>query len=454
MIGDGGASTDSPPRYPDEVARANPHDREIRRLAVPTLAALVAEPLFILVDTALVGHLGKVPLAGLGIASVILQTAVGLLVFLAYATTPAVARRLGAGDRSGAIRAGIDGMWLALAVGALLLVAGAVGAPMAVSAFGADAAVSAEAFIYLSISVWGLPAMLLVLAATGLMRGLQDTRTPLKIVVAGFSANVVLNVVFIYGLGWGIAGAAYGTVIAQWGMAAIFVIGVVREARRSGATLRPGRSGVSVAAASGGWLFLRTVSLRVAMLATVVVGSMLGVGELAALHVALAIFSLLAFVLDALAIAGQAMVGRGLGAGQHDDVRAIARRLIQFGLVAGAAIGLGIAVLSPVLGNAFTSDEGIRQALVPVTLVMAAALPLAGYVFVLDGVLIGAGDARYLALTGVINLVMYLPLVWLAAHSGSLLWLWAAFAVGYMAARALTLGLRVRGERWLTAAET
>ena len=184
------------------------------------------------------------------------------------------------------------------------------------------------------------------------------------------------------------------------------------------------------------------------MIATVFAGATLGVTNLAALNVALAVFSLLAFVLDALAIAGQAMVGRGLGQGAPVEVRAIARRLISFGLVAGLAIGAVVAALSPVLGFAFTSEASIREALVPVTLLMALGVPLAGYVFVLDGVLIGAGDARYLAITGILNLAVYLPLLWLAANAASLVALWIAFGFGYIGARAATLGLRILGDRW------
>jgi len=417
-------------------------DREILRLAVPTLAALVAEPLFLLVDTALVGHLGGTELAGLGIASVVLQTAVGVLVFLAYATTPAVARLLGAGDEPGALRAGIDGLWLALAVGAVLLVAGlTLGGPV-VDLFGAPAGVATSATTYLLISVWGLPAMLLVLAGTGLMRGLQNTRTPLVIVGVGFAANAVLNAVFIYGLGWGIAGSALGTVVAQWGMALWFVAAIVRRSR--GISLVPRFAGISVVAASGSWLLLRTLALRMAMLATVFVGSLLGVTELASLQVALAVYSLIAFVLDALAIAGQAMIGHSLGVGDRARVHTVANRLVRFGLLAGVALALVVAALSPVLGLVFTSDEAVRAALPPVILLMALGIPLAGFVFVLDGVLIGANDGRYLALSALLNVAMYAPLLWAAFASGSLVALWAAFGLGYIGARALTLGLRWR----------
>ena len=417
-------------------------DREILRLAVPTLAALVAEPLFLLVDTALVGHLGGTELAGLGIASVVLQTAVGILVFLAYATTPAVARLLGAGDEPGALRAGIDGMWLALAVGAVLLVTGLTLGSSVVSLFGAEPEVATSATTYVLLSVWGLPAMLLVLAGTGLLRGLQNTRTPLVIVGYGFAANALLNALFIYGFGWGIAGSALGTVIAQWGMALWFVAAIVRRSR--GVSLRPRLAGLSVVAVSGGWLLLRTLWLRAAMLATVFVASVLGVTELASLQVALAVFSLLAFVLDALAIAGQAMVGHGLGVGDRHRVHTVANRLVRFGLLAGVALGLVIAALSPFLGLVFTSDEAVRASLPIILLLMAIGTPLAGFVFVLDGVLIGANDGRYLALAGFLSVAIYAPLLWLALLSGSLVALWAAFGFGYLGARALTLGVRWR----------
>jgi putative MATE family efflux protein len=421
-------------------------DRDIARLAIPALGALIAEPLFLLTDTALVGHLGATPLAGLGLASAVLQTIVGLLVFLAYATTPAVARRLGAGDTPGAIRAGLDGMWLALGLGAALVVVGIPLAGPVIALFNADAAVTTAATTYLSISLLGIPAMLLVLAATGLLRGLQDTRTPLVVATVGFAANAALNAVFIYGFGWGIAGSAAGTGVAQWGMAAVYIVIAVRSARRAEVSLRPGLAGVGGVAASGGWLLVRTASLRVALLATTVVATGFGTTALATIQVAMTLFFTLAFVLDALAIAGQALVGHASGASDLARVRAITRRLEQLGVAGGVLLGLAVAALAPVVGGVFTTDDGIRSALVPVLLVTAVGIPIGGFVFVLDGVLIGAGDARYLALTGLVNLAVYLPLLLIAPDA---VWLWAAFSVGYIGARAITLGLRARTDAWI-----
>ncbi|SDY70938.1 MATE family efflux transporter [Herbiconiux ginsengi] len=429
-------------------------DRDILRLAVPALGALVAEPLFLLTDTALVGHLGEDSLAALGVASAILQTVVGLLIFLAYATTPAVARRLGAGDQPGAIKAGIDGMWLALGVGVLLALIGWPLAGALVRSFGTTAAVSAEATTYLTVSLIGLPGMLVVIAATGLLRGLQDTRTPLVVAVAGFAANAGLNALLIYGAGWGIAGSAAGTVIAQWAMAAVYVVIAVRAARRSRVSLRPGLDGVTASASAGGWLFVRTASLRAALVASVVVAASLGVTQLAAFQIAMTVFTTLALILDALAIAGQAMIGHGLGASEVHRVHAVTRRLIRWGVLSGLVLGAAVAAVAPLVGPAFSPSPEVQQALTVSLWVMAAGIPIGGYVFVLDGVLIGAGDARYLALTGVVNLAVYAPLlVWVAvahpAGAAGLGWLWAAFGIGYIGARAVTLGLRARGSRWI-----
>lgn len=429
-------------------------NREILRLAVPALGALVAEPLFLIVDAALVGHLGVVPLAGLGIAAAVLQTIVGLMVFLAYSTTPAVARRFGAGDHTSAVRAGIDGLWLALGLGALLAVAGSALTPALVGMFGASPDVAAQAMIYLQLSMWGLPAMLIVFAATGLLRGMQDTVTPLWIAGIGFAANALLNWLFIYGFGWGIAGSAAGTVAAQWGMVGAYAFVVGRLARRHSASVLPQRDGVRGSARSGGWLFLRTVSLRVALLATVAVATGLGTTELAGWQVAFTIFSTAAFALDALAIAAQALIGRGLGAGDEAFVRRVVGRTVAWGVWFGVAVGALIAALSGVIGIVFTGDPALAALIQPALLVLAVAQPLCGAVFVLDGVLMGAGDAKYLALAGLLNLLPYAPALWIVAvlapaGSWGLCTLAICFFGVYMLARLATLGWRVRRPQWL-----
>lgn len=295
------------------------HDREIITLAVPAFGALVAEPLFLMVDTAIVGHLGTAQLAGLGVASALLVTAVSVFVFLAYATTAAVARRLGAGDLRAAIRQGMDGIWLALLLGAAVVAVVVPTAPTLVALFGSSDTAAPYATTYLRISALGIPAMLIVLAATGVLRGLQDTKTPLYVAVAGFVANGALNAGLVYGADLGIAGSAWGTVIAQVGMAAAYLWVVVRGARRHGASLRPDVVGIRASAQAGMPLLVRTLSLRTILMIATAVAARLGDEDIAAHQIILSLWSLLAFALDAIAIAGQAIIGRYLGAGDTQE---------------------------------------------------------------------------------------------------------------------------------------
>src|SRR5688572_12650832 len=215
------------------------HDREILRLAVPAFLALVAEPLFLLSDAAIVGHLGTPELAGLGVAAVVLQTVVGLCVFLAYGTTASVARHLGAGDLRAALAQGIDGIWLAVIIGAIATVLGVVGTPALVGAFGTGAEVAGHAETYLAIAFLGTTPLLIMLAATGVLRGLQDTRTPLLVAVVGNGVNIALNLLLVYGLDLGIAWSAIGSVVAQLVSAAWLVAVVVRASREHDAPLTP-----------------------------------------------------------------------------------------------------------------------------------------------------------------------------------------------------------------------
>ncbi|HRI98792.1 MAG TPA: MATE family efflux transporter, partial [Nocardioides sp.] len=209
---------------------AREHDREILRLAVPAFLALVAEPLFLLADAAIVGHLGTPQLAGLGVAAIVLQTAIGLCIFLAYGTTASVARRVGAGDTRGALAQGIDGVWLAVLIGLVVTVVGIALTGPLVGAFGASAAVEGYATTYLRIAWLGTIPLLVMLATTGVLRGFQDTKTPLVVAVLGNGVNVGLNLLLVYGVGsfdgLGIAGSAIGTVLAQLLSALALVVGI------------------------------------------------------------------------------------------------------------------------------------------------------------------------------------------------------------------------------------
>lgn len=429
-------------------------DRQILSLAVPALGALVAEPLFVLVDSAVVGHLGKASLAGLALASTVLVTVVGLCVFLAYATTAAVARRLGAGDRGGALQVGVDGMWLALGLGIALGALTWLTAPWVVGALGATGETAHEAVVYLRWSSPGLPGMLLVLASTGALRGLQDTRTPLVVATAGAVLNAVLNVVLVYGAHLGIAGSGLGTALTQLGMGAVLAAVVVRGARAAGSRLTPHATGLWANARAGAPLLVRTLTLRAAILLTVWVATALGATALAGHQVVNAVWGLAAFALDALAIAAQALVGHALGAADVPRTRAVLRRTLQWGVGAGATLGLVLGGASWLYVRAFSTDPDVQRAAVVALVVAAVTMPMAGWVFVLDGVLIGAGDGRFLAWAGVLTLLAYVPVAlavraWAPDGVVGLAWLWAAFAGVFMLARALTTGWRARGTAWM-----
>ncbi|WP_435210842.1 MATE family efflux transporter [Streptomyces sp. bgisy034] len=430
------------------------HDREIVALAVPAFGALVAEPLFVMADSAIVGHLGTSQLAGLGVASALLMTAVSVFVFLAYATTAAVARRVGSGDLQAAIRQGMDGIWLAILLGVAVIAVVLPTAPFLVELFGASDTAAPYATTYLRISALGIPAMLVVLAATGVLRGLQDTRTPLYVAVAGFVANAVLNAGLVYGVGLGIAGSAWGTVIAQFGMAAIYLVVVVRGAHRHGASLRPDAAGIRASAQAGVPLLVRTLSLRAILMIATAVAARLGDADIAAHQIILSLWSLLAFALDAIAIAGQAIIGRYLGAGDAEGARAACRRMVEWGIAAGVVLGLLVVISRSLFLPLFTSDSVVKDAALPALLVVALSQPICGVVFVLDGVLMGAGDGPYLAWAMVLTLAVFTPVALLVpALGGGLTAVWAAMTL-MMTVRMLTLWLRARSGRWIVTGAT
>ncbi|CAM5306408.1 MATE family efflux transporter [Streptomyces narbonensis] len=430
------------------------HDREIVSLALPAFGALVAEPLFLMVDSAIVGHLGTPQLAGLAIAAALLSTAVSVFVFLAYATTAAVARRVGAGDIQAAIRQGMDGIWLALLLGAAVVALTLPTAPWLIDLFGASDTAAPYAVTYLRISSLGIPAMLVVLAATGVLRGLQDTRTPLYVAIGGFAVNGALNLGLVYGAGLGIAGSAWGTVIAQCGMAVAYLIVVVRGARRHGASLRPDAAGIRASAQAGVPLLVRTLSLRAVLMIATAVAARMGDAEVAAHQIILSLWSLMAFALDAIAIAGQAIIGRYLGANDAEGARQVCRRMVQWGVASGVVLGALLIVARPLFVPLFTSDTTVQDTLLPALLVVALSQPISGVVFVLDGVLMGAGDGPYLAWAMLLTLAVFAPVALLVpVLGGGLTALWWAMTL-MMTVRMVTLWLRSRSGRWIVTGAT
>lgn len=430
------------------------HDREIARLAVPALGALVAEPLYVLADTAVVGNIGTDELAGLAVASSALLSGYAIFIFLAYGTTAAVSRLLGADREDDAAGQAIQGLWLAVGIG--IVVAGIVVAATGpiVAALGAEGAVRTNAEIYLRISALGIPAQLLTFAGTGYLRGLQDTRTPLVVAVAAAIGNLVLEIVLISGFGFGIGASALATVVAQVGTAAVYVGMVGRAVTRRGVPWRPDGRAIRRLGRTGGDLLVRTIALRGALTLATAVAARIGATDVAAHEIAFAVMSLFALALDAIAIAGQSLIGRYLGAGDPGTARAVGRRMLELGMGAGVVSALIVLAIRPVLPDLFSNDPDVVALAGFVLLWVALLQPLNALAFVLDGLLIGAGDLRFLAIAMVGALACTLPaagaVLWLDLGIG---WVWATIAV-LMTARSVALSLRWRSGAWaVTGAE-
>ena len=429
-------------------ALRSPHDREILRLAVLALGSLAAEPLYVLVDTAIVGHLGRQQLAALGIAATVLSGLFALTNFLQYGTTAQVARAEGAGERRVARTLGVQALWLSLAVGLALTAAVVLLARPVVAALGADGATAGYAVTYLRIASLGLPLALVSVAVQGYLRGVADLRTPLVYVALGNGANAVLGVVFVYGFGWGIAGSAWSTVIAQAGMGAAFVARLLRDA---GGARAPERRLMRRLLSVGRHIFVRTAALYAAFVVATAVVARFGDAALGAHNIAFQLWVFLALVLDAVAIAGQVIVGRTLGAGEVDVAYEASVRMIVLAILAGSAFAAVMLALEPVLPLVFTSDEAVLTQASELWPLFALMQPLNGIVFALDGILIGAGDVRYLMWSmlasgsaSVAVALVALTLDWGVAG------VWAALLV-LILVRLATLAPRFLRRRWLVA---
>jgi putative MATE family efflux protein len=425
------------------------YDREIARLAIPAFGALIAEPLYVLTDTAIVGHLGTPQLGGLAVASTLLLTMYAVFVFLAYGTTAAVSRLLGAGDEREAAHQAVQSLWLAGLIGVGVLTIGLVGADVLVDLMGADGAVRTNALVYLRISLFGVPALLLVLAGTGYLRGLQDTRTPLMVALGSAALNLVVEVGLVYGLDQGIGASALSTVLAQWVAAAVYLRSIVHTARAQGVDLGPHPASLRRLGAVGRDLVVRTAALRAALIVATAVATRLGTVDVAAHQIAFEIWGFLALALDAIAIAGQAMVGRALGGHDAAGARSASRRMIEWGVVFGAIFGAVVFGLRTVLPHLFTADPAVVGLAAFLLGWVAVLQPVNAVAFVLDGILIGAGDMRFLAWAMVGSAAVFIPAaVAVAALGAGIGWLWAALGL-LMATRAAALLVRFAGDRWL-----
>jgi len=427
------------------VRLRSPHDREILRLALPALGALAAEPVYVLVDTAIVGHLGRPQIAALGLAGTVLSGAFTIFNFLTYGTTAIVARAVGAGRQERAARLAVQALWLSLGIGiALLVVCEAAARPM-LDALGAHGRSGDFALAYFRIAAVGLPAALIALAGQGYLRGVSNLRRPLEIVVAANVANVVLELLFVYGFHWGIKGSAAGTAIAQAGMGAAFIVELLRPHADS---KRPSLAAMRPMMRIGRQIFVRTTALYASFLAAASVCARMGDSQLGAHQIAGQLFFFLALVLDSVAIAGQVIVGRNLGSGDAEGAYAAAVRMIGWSVACGALFAAVLLPLGHLVPQAFTGDHAVLHQARLLWPYFALMQPLGGAVFALDGILIGAGDTQYLMWSMLAASAIFITLAVLALERGwGIVGVWVALDV-LIAARLSFLGVRFAGRRW------
>jgi MATE family, multidrug efflux pump len=423
----------------------SPYDRRILRYAIPALGALAAEPIYVLVDTAVVGHLGRSQLAALGLAATVLSV-LGMFNFLQYGTTAQVARATGAGEHEIAARLGAQCLWLSLGFGCAVAVAVAALAEPVVELFGAEGATADYAVTYLRIAAIGIPSAFLALGGQGFLRGVADLRTPLVIVIAGNVVNLVLELWLVYGLDLGIKGSAWGTAIAQTAMGVAMAVAILRRVHLVNAGFRGdlARRLLSL----GKFIFIRTVSLLLSFVLAGVVVTHLGDAPLAAHQIAFQLWVFLALVLDAVAVAGQIIVGQELGATRPDDAFDASVRMIWLSIAVGASFTVVLIALGDVIPQAFTSDSDVLAQCALLWPIFALMQPLNGIVFALDGILIGASDG-YLALSMAVAFLACAAALAVSWWAGwGVRGVWAALLV-LIVTRLALMGARFLRRRWL-----
>jgi putative MATE family efflux protein len=419
--------------------------RRVAALAFPALAVLAAEPVYLLVDTAVVGHLGRVPLAALAVGGIVLTVAAWFGGVIAYGTTGRAARQFGAGARAAAMAEGAQASWLALTLGVAILLAAQPLAGLIAGTLAGNPEVARAAATWLRIAALGAPGLLLATAGNGWLRGVQDTRRPMVYVLGANLLSAALCPLLVYWFGLGLAGSAIANVTAQTVSGGLFVRALVRE----GGLPRPRFSMIVGQLRLGRDLVLRGLAFQACFLSATAVAARFGSAVVAAHQVALQLWLFCSLALDSVAIAAQALIGAALGAGRADQARELARRVALIGLACGIGFAVVIAAGTDVLPRLFTDDPQVRAQARLAWPWFVGMQPLAGVVFALDGVFIGAGDVGYLRnLTIVAALGGFLPMVWLAYGLRlGLGGVWAGLTV-FIVIRLVLLLYRLATDRW------
>lgn len=419
--------------------------RRVFGLAAPALVVLAAEPLYVLVDTAVVGHLGGLPLAGLALGGVLFTQVATQLTFLSYGTTARTARLFGAGRRKEAVEEGVQATWLALAVGAVVILLGQLLAGPATRLMAGEGAVADNAVAWLRIALFGAPFVLVTMAGNGWMRGVQDTRRPLWYVLVGNGISAALCPILVHGAHWGLEGSAIANVVAQVLSAGLFI----KAFRTERVSLRPDRHRMRAQLGLGRDLVLRSLAFQACFLSSASVAARTSIGAVGAHQVVLQLWTFLALLLDSLAIAAQSIIGASLGAERREQARRFAWQVTGYGLWFGVLLGVIFAALAGPLPHLFTTDRAVLDEIPHAWWFFVALQPIAGVVFALDGVLLGAGDARFLRTATLISAAFgFLPLVWASyAFGWGLVGIWSGLSA-FMVLRLVMVLLRTRSGAW------
>lgn len=438
--------------HESRAAETDAGPRRILGLALPALGVLAAEPVYLLLDIAVVGHLGALALAGLAVGGLILAQVSTQLTFLSYGTTARASRLYGAGRERDAVGEGVQATWLALGIGtALVAIVQLFAGPIArLIAGSGDIAVEAER--WLRIAVFGAPLILVAMAGNGWMRGVQNTLRPLQFVLAGQVLSAVLCVLLVHGVAgaprWELAGSAVANVAGQALSAALFVAVLLR----SGVPRRPRPAVMRAQLVLGRDLILRSLAFQACFLSAAAVASRFGAAAVAAHQVVLQLWNFVALTLDSLAIAAQTLVGAALGRGEIRGADRLAWRLTRWSAVFAAVLALAFAAGSAVVPTLFTDDAGVLDQASVAWWFFVGIIPVAGVVFALDGVLLGAGDAAFLrTATLACALIGFLPLIW-----SSLVWDWGLAGIWtgltvFMVLRMFAVLWRTASGRWAIA---
>ncbi len=433
------------------TSTAETSTRRLLALAASAFVVLAAEPLYLLVDTAVVGHLGAVALAGLGVAAALMALLLLIGTFVEYGTTSRAARWFGAGRLDAALDEGLQASWLAVIIGVTVIAAGELLAhPLIALLAGGSGAAQHAAESWFRIAVLGMPGVLLVLAGNGWMRGVQETRQPVRIVLVANALSAAASPILVYGLHMGLNGSAVANVSAQAVGGGLFL----RALRRANSSVRPQWTVMRAQLVLGRDLVLRAAGFQVAFLSAAGVAARMGTAQIAAHQIGLQLWEFTALLLDSFAIAAQSLVGAALGAGDESAARRTAWQVARYGLWAGCAFSLLFAAGWVVVPEAFTSSHAVQHQAHILWPWLVGMLPAGGVVFALDGVLIGAGDVGFMrTITLVAAVGAFAPLNLAALH-----WHWGIGGVwagltAFIGVRFVGMVWRTRGSRWTVLGE-